>query len=502
MKPAAPLPLALLLGLLAGPAIAMPAETGPILDAGVRVRLVDVLQVPASSATTPLARINGLREAPDGSGRLFVNDLEGPMYVIDGGQVQTYLDLEAIFPSLLTTAGLAAGFTGFVFAPDFATSGIFYTAHTETPGAIPPNLEPALPTTITQHSVLTEFTASDASADVFAGSWRELMRIASPHRFHPMGQLEFDPNAGPGDPGYGWLVIGGGDHGAVENGEFEQLQRLDGVWGTVMRIDPRGGPFVRDGVAYGYGIPPSNPYASDGDPDTLGEILLHGVRNAHRLVWDTGGNGTLFFTDVGQHNVEEIDVAAPGANYGWPLREGTWALDPEGDLHEVFALPPDDASLGFTYPAAQYDHGEGSAIAGGVILRGGEIPELEGQLLFGDIVSGRLFHADVAALEAADDGDPGTTAQIFALGLLRDGAPTTLLEVVRDTLGNPNKARTDLRLHRARSGAVYLTTKQDAWIRRLLPATPEVPLLPAWGPLLAGLALAAAGAAITRRRTR
>ena len=58
--------------------------TGPILDLGLRVEIEDVLQLPATAPSAPLARVNVLREAPDGSGRVFVNDLRGPLYVVDG----------------------------------------------------------------------------------------------------------------------------------------------------------------------------------------------------------------------------------------------------------------------------------------------------------------------------------------------------------------------------------------------------------------------------------
>jgi hypothetical protein len=225
------------------------------------------------------------------------------------------------------------------------------------------------------------------------------------------------------------------------------------------------------------------------------------VRNAHRLVWDTAGDGTLFFTDIGQGNIEELDIATGGANYGWPEREGTRALDPLIDPETVFALPPNDPSFGFRYPVAQYDHEEGSAIAGGVIVRGGQVPELEGQLLFGDIVNGRLFYADVAELEAADDGDPATTAKVYELFLRRGGTATTLLQVVDDALGNPGVSRTDLRFSRSPSGDIYLTTKQDGYIRRLVGIPPQVPALPFWLLPWAAVALAAA-ARITSRRTR
>jgi hypothetical protein len=53
---------------------------------------------------------------------------------------------------------------------------------------------------------------------------------------------------------------------------------------------------------------------------------------------------------------------------------------------------------GYTYPVAQYDHSDGKAIAGGFVYRGSRVPALVGHYLFGDIVSGRVFHVPVADL--------------------------------------------------------------------------------------------------------
>ena len=44
-------------------------------------------------------------------------------------QPQVYLDVGAIFP--LWVKRLESGFIGFVFHPEFATNGLFYTVHAE-----------------------------------------------------------------------------------------------------------------------------------------------------------------------------------------------------------------------------------------------------------------------------------------------------------------------------------------------------------------------------------
>ncbi len=471
------------------------ALSGPVLDTGVRAALVDLVQLPASAGSGPRARINGLHEAPDGSGRLFANDLRGKLYAIDAAGVHTYLDLAALRPALKTSPGLATGFVSLAFHPAFATSGRFYTVHTEFAGGVPTTHGPALPAPIAHHSVLTEWTAASPAANAFSGGSRELLRVAAPHHFHNLGELAFDPTAGPGNANYGLLYIGNGDYGSVERGQPEQLQRLDTVFGALLRIDPLGG----SGAPYSYGIPASNPFASDADPSTLGEIYAYGLRNAHRLSWSTTGFGGPFVSDVGEDHLEEINLPAAGANYGWPVREGNRALDPDTDPGTVFPLPPNDATFGFRYPVAQYDHEEGSAIAGGFVYEVDAASRLHGKFVFGDIVNGRIFYADAGAMYAADDADPATTASVYELTLLRAGVETTLLDVVRTATARPGLTRVDLRFATDLAGNLYVTTKQDGFVRRLIPeTTASIPALPGLTGALLGLALVAGGLAHSR----
>ena len=479
---------------------ALPAEpgalSGPVLDVGVTAVLEDVVTLPATGGS-PRTRINMAKEAPDGSGRLFVNDLRGPLYHWNGTTLTTYLDVSAAVVDFRSSPGLASGLVSFAFHPDFATNGHFYTVHTADVGVIAPTHGPALATPITQHSVVMEWAATNPAASTFSGTSRELLRVASPSRFHNLGELAFDPHALPSDPEYGLLYIGGGDFGAVATGQPAQLQRLDTLYGSVLRIDPLGGT----GAAYSYGVPSSNPYASDGDPNTFDEIYAHGFRNAHRVQF-TEAFGGPFVSDIGESNLEEINALASGANYGWPEREGAYAIDVGTDPSVVFALPPNDASFGYRYPTAQYDHEEGSAIAGGVVYEGTTPSFLSGKFVFGDIVTGRLFYADAVAMQAADDGDPATTAPVFELGVVHGGAPTTLLEVVRAELGSPSLARVDLRFATDAAGTLYVTTKQDGVLRRLVaPPLPAVPGLPSpFAPMLLVAAVVAAAAQRTLAR--
>jgi len=450
------------------------ATDGPLPDPITKTELSviakDFVRMPQSGS--PYARINFLREEPGGADRLFVNDLNGKFYTVHKTTkaVTTYMNFTSLFPFLKRGPGLASGLVTFALDPDFAANGKFYTVHSETAtsheGATEtPVIAPPLGNYI-QASVLTEWVASNPLAPTFSGTQREIMRIGTPDRFHPMGDLGFNPLATQGDDDYGRLYIAIGDGQSFDiPSEIGNLQRLDSYLGTILRIDPDPTNVTSHSALSGngeYRIPNNNPWASDNDtdPNTFGEIYAYGFRNPHRITWDSV-TGAMFSTDIGQGEVEEVNLVQPGRNYGWSAREGTF-------LEGGAPLPANDATFGFTYPVAQYDHDEGFAIAGGFAYRGTKIPVLQGKFVFGDLNNGRIFYSDLDEMIAADDGDPSTTAAISELQLIHDGVNKDLIDIVSDALGN-TAFRTDLRLGADSDGELYLMTKQDGWIRELLP---------------------------------
>ena len=56
-------------------------------------------------------------------------------------------------------------------------------------------------------------------------------------------------------------------------------------------------------------------------PVVAPEIWALGLRNPFRGGFDRD-RGTFFSGDVGQDQIEEIDIGAAGANYGWDVFEG------------------------------------------------------------------------------------------------------------------------------------------------------------------------------------
>src|SRR5437867_657119 len=63
-----------------------------------------------------------------------------------------------------------------------------------------------------------------------------------------------------------------------------------------------------------YSSPPSNPFF--GAVAGRDEIYATGLRNPWRFSFDRN-TGELYVADVGQSEIEEIDIITNGGNYGW-----------------------------------------------------------------------------------------------------------------------------------------------------------------------------------------
>ena len=496
------LPLATLLFLALCAAGAIHAQItnpipAPIVKRGLSVEIKDVVRLPETRGLRPAdqdvtpsgwARVSFVRDLPDG--RRFANDSRGFLYLLDrNNQPSVYANVGAAFPFAVYNR-LESGFIGFDFHPEFARNGLFYTVHGEramgnpaTPNFVPPGFTRD---DATHHNVITEWRATNPATNTFEGSRRELLRVAHVvmNLTHPFGNVEFNPTAKPGTPDYGLLYTSGSDLGFSNGGgpnarNPAQTQRLDTVIGAILRIDPRS-PSQSGGMKGlgDYTIPPSNKFAADKDPKTLGEIYAYGFRNAHRLSWDLT-DGTMFASDIGMNNIEEINIVHNGGNYGWMKREGFFengVTRPNGALNQLFPLPVEilegRTKDEFTYPVAIYDHDDGQAVTGGFAYRG-RIPALRGKFVFGDIARGRLFAADLAAMKKADDGIPQTVAAVEEIQLYVTGSDgnrtyVTFRELVEATNG-ATATRADLHISRSRDGELFLTSRQDGMIRMLVP---------------------------------
>ena len=371
-----------LLPLVAGAQNSVPPLDNPVPEkiakSAIAVKAEPFVRLPRSedssmpaSTNAAWARIQYMYPIPDDSGRLIINDLRGVLYLTDesGVQPQVYLDVrnrgngfdDSMFPN-------ETGLAGFAFHPQFAQAGTpgygkFYTAFSVSSDSGVANYLDA--DAENHESVIREWTATDAAANRFSGTSREIFRIGQFAQNHNIGNLAFNPAAAVGDADFGMLYFSLGDGGAA-NDPSEYGQSLSEPMSSIARIDPLGG---RGAAAYG--IPADNPFV--GQAGAAPEIWAYGLRHPQHFSFDT--DGTMYINDIGQAQIEEVNIGVPGANYGWRLREGTFATAfGIGGVrpNPVYPRPLDTEE--FTYPVAQFDHDEGNAISSGFVYRGSAIP--------------------------------------------------------------------------------------------------------------------------------
>jgi glucose/arabinose dehydrogenase/plastocyanin len=345
------------------------------------------LQTVVDRLASPL----GMAVPDDGSNRIFVYDQSGLGWLVQES-VKLAIPLLDVRNRLVPLEGYdERGLLGMATHPQFAQNPLIYT-YTSEPSSgsadFPSTLEAGV--TNDHQSVIAEWRIDPASTNqVDPASRRELLRIDQPQANHNGGTLRFGPD--------GFLYVSLGDGGAADdqgNGHSAggNGQDTNSILGKVLRIDVNG----TNSFNGQYGIPGDNPFVGGGG---LEEIYAYGFRNPYSFSFDRL-TGELYLGDVGQNDIEEIDLVTKGVNFGWGIKEGTFYFEPNGagpgyvTDSSVRPLPPDSID-----PIAEYDHDDGLAIVGGYVYRGSQISSLQGRYLLGDwgdftTPSGRLYYLD------------------------------------------------------------------------------------------------------------
>lgn len=366
--------------------------------------------------------------------------LPGTLFVVDQPGIVWAIDLETSLPSIfldvsdrLVDLGVFGegtfderGLLGLAFDPDYASNGLLYT-YTSQPVDGEADFS-TMPDGIAanHHSVITEFRADDPGnprAMVDPGTARVLLRFDEPQFNHNAGSLATGPD--------GMLYIALGDGGGADDRDGQDFlgtpivghglsgngQDAGNPFGAILRIDPSGSNSANGQ----YGIPDDNPFA--GSETNVQEIFAYGFRNPFRMSFDMA-TGDLYVGDVGQNDIEEIDIVVSGGNYGWNAKEGSFFFDPNGN--EAGFVTDEDPGVppGLIDPIAEYDHDEGIAIIGGFVYRGRDIPSLRGRYIFGDwsrnflTNDGRLFflnpHDNIVEFRLGDRDTLGLAVHGFA----------------------------------------------------------------------------------------
>lgn len=285
--------------------------------------------------------------AGDGSGRLFVVEQAGVIRIVENGKVlpEPFLDIRN-----RVDAGGEKGLLSVAFHPRYRENGVFFVDYTTKPDR--------LYTHVSRFKIRDRHRADPASETV-------LLEIHQPYSNHNGGQLAFGPD--------GYLYIGMGDGGAA-NDPHGHGQNPDSLLGKLLRIDVNSEQKPRR-----YAIPKDNPFVNQ--KGYRAEIWALGLRNPWRFSFDRL-NGRLYLADVGQDEVEEIDVIEKGGNYGWNIMEGDICTP---------KVNPKCQPAGLKRPIHTYRHPEGFSITGGFVYRGSALPGLCGVYLYADYVTQRLW---------------------------------------------------------------------------------------------------------------
>jgi len=300
-----------------------------------------------------------IRNAGDGSGRLFLVRQEGRVDIVKDGVVlgKPFLDIAdrvADAPEDLFEE-YNYGLLSIAFPPDFASSGVLYANYTSN----------AFLQTVSRFRLSGDPQVADPDSEQI------LLQFKLLSASHNGGHLKFGPD------GYLYITVGDGQDSGVPT---DNPQTLDNVMGKILRID-----VSLDHSPYG--IPPGNPFL--GRPGALGEIWSLGLRNPWRIAFDPLTHD-LFIADVGEFLWEEVNLqpanSPGGENYGWRIMEGSHCRN------------SDCNTTGLTFPVAEYPHGSHgkneqgcNAVIGGEVYRGNVYPTLYGMYIYADGCTGKTW---------------------------------------------------------------------------------------------------------------
>ncbi len=282
-------------------------------------------QVPNFTNETVVSGLNeptDLVFAPDG--RLFISERTGKIKVVQPGASAAGSAPLIDVPSIYAVTD-ERGILAIALDPQFATNGYLYVHYTHS----------------SLKNRVSRFTVAGGSADPLSELvlWQNDRESAI---YHSGGRIAFGPD------GYLYIAVG-------DRLDPQSAQSLSTYTGKILRI-------AKDGSV------PANPFY-DGSGPNREEIWAYGLRNPWRFSFDSL-TGRMYIGDVGQNDVEEINLGEGGKNYGWPTCEGPCAR------------------TGLTDPIYSYDHNGGDAsITAGFVYRGGNFPsEFQGTFFYADYV--------------------------------------------------------------------------------------------------------------------
>lgn len=284
------------------------------------------------------------------TGRMLLLEVSGCVYTFDDdpdvGEPELAIDLSQLVDDFHRAFAIAPH-------PDFDRNGEIFVCYAQNPTARPDG------TRLSRFKMtLAPSPKIDPASEEILLTWSSGGHNGCAIRFDADGYLYF--SAGDGARPY-------------PPDEFNVGQDLSDLRSTICRIDIN----HRD-EGSNYAIPKDNPFV--GTANARGEIWAFGFRNPWRFSID-GPTQQLLCADVGWELWEMVHLVVKGGNYGWSIQEGPQPV--RGDL------PKGPGKI--RPPIVAYPHTEGLSITGGYTYRGTRFPNLVGNYLYGDYVTGVVW---------------------------------------------------------------------------------------------------------------
>jgi uncharacterized repeat protein (TIGR03806 family) len=311
-----------------------------------------------------------------GSDRLFVMELNGKVFSFpnrrDVARPDLFADLKADLEGVHQSYGM-------VFHPGFATNRFVYLCYV---------LKPKTPdgTRVSRFKVLdTDPPRIDPKSEKILITWLS--------GGHNGGSLHFGPQDG-------FLYISTGDAEAPSPPDaLDTGQDLSDLLASILRID-----VDREDPGRAYRVPPDNPFVDT--PGARPENWAYGFRNPWKMAFDPA-TGALWVGDVGWDVWELVHRVERGGNYGWSIMEGSQPIKPDGQRGPTPIQPP----------IAQHSHVEARSITGGYVYHGQRLPELAGQYLYADWITGKMWSLPTRIAQPVPREIAHTDIQIICFGV-------------------------------------------------------------------------------------
>lgn len=181
---------------------------------------------------------------------------------------------------------------------------------------------------------------------------------------HTGGCLRFGPD--------GYLYISVGDSSGIADG-LKTGQDISDFAGSILRVD-----VDKTSPGLAYAIPRDNPFINT--PNAKPEIYSYGHRQVWKFSFDSATD-KLWAGEIGQDLWEMIYIIQKGGNYGWSVMEGSHPFRPERKKGPTPIIKP----------IVEHNHDHFRSITGGYIYHGSRLVELEGEYIYGDYDTGRIW---------------------------------------------------------------------------------------------------------------